>query len=132
MDKQKQIEELRDKICSVLFIKSDQPNCSDCYFSGDCVYKDLAEELLKYYQPKIPEGAVVISKEQNENWLSFLEQNIEKARKEAVEKFVELLLSEYEAFEEEDEILIKDMRGDIQDVAKAFIGGEYAEEKKET
>lgn len=60
MDKQKQIEELTNKICSVLFIKSSQPNCSDCYFSDDCGYKVLAEELLKHYQPKIPEGTVVV------------------------------------------------------------------------
>lgn len=108
-------------------------DCENCYFGK--VYNRLAElegKIRNGMLKKIPEGAVVISKEQNENWLSFLEQNIEKARKEAVEKFVELLLSEYAAFEEEDEILIKDMRGDIQDVAKAFIGGEYAEEKKET
>ena len=108
-------------------------NCGECY--GSKVLDRLGELEDKIEQgtlKEIPEGAVVISKEQNENWLSFLEQNIEKARKETVEKFVELLLSEYAAFEEEDEILIKDMRGDIQDVAKAFIGGEYAEEKKET
>ena len=74
---------------------------------------------------KIPEGSVVISKEQNENWLAWLESNIEKARKEAVEKFVTLLLREYSAFDDEQEIKIREMRGDIQDVASAFIGGTY-------
>ena len=120
MDKQKQIDGIYEAVLGYKFTTPSEK------FS----YDGMCEAIFKAGYCRIPEGAVVLSKEQNENWLSFLEQNIEKARKEAVEKFVELLLSEYAAFEEEDEILIKDMRGDIQDVAKALIGGEYAEIKE--
>lgn len=95
MDNKKQIEELTNKICSVLFIKSEQPNCSDCYFSDDCGYKILAEELLKYYQPKIPENnSVVLTQEEwatvHEQFSQAMYQKEVNTRKETAQKFAEI------------------------------------------
>ena len=60
MDKQKQIEEMAKLIVSI--------NNNDYMYDNDghkrLNFADadkIAEELLKYYQPKIPEGAVVFN-----------------------------------------------------------------------
>ena len=42
---------------------------------SDCQY--VASVLLKHYQPKLPEGSVVLTKEQNEMWEKFFKQNID-------------------------------------------------------
>jgi DNA-binding transcriptional regulator YbjK len=90
----KQIKELATEILQEF---------TSCYSEAD---EDCLVEMIRKY---IPEGAVVISKEQNENWLSFLEQNIEKARKEAVEKFAERLKPTLQEWLEDNE----DMAGKI-------------------
>lgn len=58
MDKQKQIEEMANLIHHTEFVD----------ISG---YEEekIAEELLKYYQPKLPGNAVVLTKEEYE-WLT--------------------------------------------------------------
>lgn len=48
----------------------------------------IAEELLKHYQPKIPENAVVLTREEYERWQGQT-LNIKKVRKETAEKFAE-------------------------------------------
>ena len=59
MDKQKQIDELAEELRRIDL----------SYFGTN--YNLTAQQLIdKYNYCKIPEGAVVISKEQNENWLS--------------------------------------------------------------
>lgn len=54
----KQIEEMKKHINNAFDL---------CYKTGESdITKAIAEELIKYYQPKLPEGSVVISKEENE------------------------------------------------------------------
>ena len=62
---------------------------------------ELAEELLKYYQPKIPENAVVLTQDEvyefrkDQAGVKFLKKQIqEQARKETAEKFA-LKLADY-------------------------------------
>lgn len=93
----------------------------DSYMSQIEYWKHKAEE-------KIPEGAVVISKEQNENWLSFLEQNIEKARKEAVEKFAERVKMAF--YYEFDELIPSIMADKIDEIAKEFTEEENGKSNK--
>lgn len=62
MDKQKQIEEMANIMKSVTLYGDDNYRRK---ISNDS-YMELAEELLKHYQPKIPEGSVVLTKEKYE------------------------------------------------------------------
>lgn len=67
MDEKKQIEEMAE-----LIVKSKQcrGDCNKCKYIDDiatvCTSKRVAEEILKRYQPKIPEGAVVLTREEHE------------------------------------------------------------------
>lgn len=72
MDKQKKIEEMSKLIVSI--------NDNDYTYDNDghkrLNYADadeISEELLKYYQPKIPEGAVVLTKEEYSALKNFLQ-----------------------------------------------------------
>lgn len=91
MDKQKQIEEMANVIESIKLYGTDN---YERKISRDSVL-ELAEELIKYYQPKIPECAVVVSKqvwdEHIENWDKTTKAVEERVRKETAEKFAERL-----------------------------------------
>lgn len=52
---------------------------------------DTAERLINEGYRKIPEGSVVLSKEENENWLKWLEQNIEKARQKTAKEIIKFV-----------------------------------------
>ena len=52
---------------------------------------DVAKAVVEEGYRKIPEGAVVLTREENEKWLDFLELNIKKARKETAREFVKAL-----------------------------------------
>jgi len=64
MDKQKQIEEMAKVIRPVL------ENRVDIGFIPDLA-EPIAKELLKHYQPKLPQGSVVLSKEEYADYLWF-------------------------------------------------------------
>ena len=55
-DREKQIEEMREHICIGCSGKPCGEYCDKCKF--------VAEELLKHYQPKLPEDSVVLSREE--------------------------------------------------------------------
>lgn len=65
-DKEKQIKEMVEHIKKVIY--NTEPD-----FNGYRVPRtvELAEELLKYYQPKIPENAVVLTREEYDDMYSF-------------------------------------------------------------
>lgn len=52
---------------------------------------EKAEYLINLGYRKIPEGSVVLSKEEIENWLKWVRQNIEKTRKETAKAFAQKL-----------------------------------------
>ena len=89
MQKQQQIEEL------IGIIQGAVGGCATHWASL------IAEEVLKYYQPKIPENAVVLTKEeykalkeQIEYWeyeTKVARQELFEERKETIEKFAERL-----------------------------------------
>lgn len=72
----------------------------------------IAEELVKYYQPKIPEGAVVLTRAEHQKYLAFkiiepqvrgcldrereLEKQLKQGEKEIAEKFAERLKAKLE------------------------------------
>lgn len=59
MDKQKQIEELAKVLCT-----NKRPlNCKDCVIRSMCTFKDWANELYNAGYRKIPENAVVLTRE---------------------------------------------------------------------
>lgn len=100
-DKEKQIEEMAKIIadsCTIhkVYVNKHYPDRQkDMYYS-------LAEELLKYYQPKLPEDSVVLSRDAYqvmetkieqltkyaENERQLREYYCNEARKETAEKFV--------------------------------------------
>ena len=67
MDKQKQIEEMAKDIKyargRVETWHCRATNCEKCGYKN-CIYSAIAEDLFEKYQPKIPEGAVVLTKEE--------------------------------------------------------------------
>lgn len=129
MDKQKQIKEMANIIHRTEFVD----------ISG---YEEekIAEELLKHYQPKIHENAVVLTREEwdkyqttNRDWNAIYFEGIEKARKETAEKFAEKLKARFSKSREYYEVdtgtawsdghiggLINDT---IDEIAKEFTEG---------
>ena len=99
MDKQKQIEEMAKVIHDLIL---------DTPFNGtEASCEKIAEELLKHYQPKIPEGAVVLTREEKQEYESliklliydkpiksriyeFIKDIKNRIRKETAEKFARL------------------------------------------
>lgn len=53
--------------------------------------KQIAMNFYNEGYRKVPEGGCVLSKEENENWVKWLEQNVKQARKETAEKFAKEL-----------------------------------------
>lgn len=88
-DEQKQILEMGKRICTTIHNRE----LEHCEISCDIDCLGLARELLKHYQPKLPEDAVVLT-EDNE----CLYKNIGKfkviAHKQTVRDFVKDLLQE--------------------------------------
>ena len=111
MDKQKQIEEKAKEINRILFedcLLNQGGHCEGCecireetkYY--DCQSYLCAKKLLEKYQPKIPEGAVVLTREEYEKLIALkedyvkgyeagVEEGWDNARKETAEKFAEML-----------------------------------------
>lgn len=68
MDKQ-MIEEMAMKLIMAGDLCRRMKDCDECKYSYIvdsklCESHLMAEELLKYYQPKIPEGAIVLTREE--------------------------------------------------------------------
>lgn len=114
MDKQKQqqIEEL------IGIIQGAVGGCAE-YWA-----KLIAEEVLKYYQPKIPENAVVLTEEEYERWQGQT-LNIKKVRKETAEKFAERVKMAF--YYEFDELIPSIMADKIDEICKEITEGNNAE-----
>ena len=81
--------------------------CCDCVYRKSCERYSLAEELYNAGYRKIPEGSVVLTREEHQKYLAFkliepqvrgcldrereLEKRLETAIKETAEKFAERL-----------------------------------------
>lgn len=128
MDKQ-MIEEMAMKIIMAGDMCRKMKDCDGCKYSYIvdsklCESHLFAEELLKYYQPKIPEGAVVLTNE-NEikqyEWSKMLDkigvfEFADKVRKETAEKFAERVkMAFYYHF---DELIPSIMAKDIDEICK--------------
>ena len=103
-DKEKQIEEMAKEIESVKLYGIDNYGRK---ISHDSVL-ELAEELLKHYQPKIPEGSVVLSKGEAQKYYAYkhiepqikgclerevkLERQLKEVRKETAREFANAML----------------------------------------
>lgn len=88
MDKQKQIQ--HEELIGI--VQGAVGGCATHWASL------IAEEVLKYYQPKIPEGAVVLTREEydeltltKQSIFELLEDREDETRKETAEKFAERL-----------------------------------------
>ena len=108
MEEKKQIEEMAE-----LIVKSKQcrGDCNKCKHIDDiatvCTSKRVAEEILKRYQPKIPEGAVVLTAGENQKYAAYkiiepqikgcldrereLEKRLETIRKETAREILTLI-----------------------------------------
>lgn len=53
--------------------------------------KQIATNFYNAGYRKIPEGGAILSKEENEKWVEWLEMNIKKARKEMAREIIQLL-----------------------------------------
>ena len=119
MDKQKQIEEMAKEIAKTLFddcLLNNGGHCEDCECNReetkeyDCQSYLVAKKILEKYQPKIPEGAVVLTREEYDGKSIIVEMSgghklklsvgkfgkmskilEEHTRKETAEKFAERL-----------------------------------------
>lgn len=100
-------------------------DCDGCKYndvvdSKLCENLLMAEELLKYYQPKIPENAVVLTREEYERLcdLAYFGNGEETVRKETAEKFADKLRCEYIDFDDTDEVWVGGLREDISKICK--------------
>jgi hypothetical protein len=92
-DKEKQIEEMVEviKAQSAEYNANCDKDCDDCPY-GDCVGK-LAEELLKVGYRKIPEGSVVLSKEEYaKDFCSQFNKGYERGSKETAREILKWLV----------------------------------------
>lgn len=133
MDKQKQqqIEEL------IGIIQGAVGGCATYWASL------IAEEVLKYYQPKIPENAVVLTREEYEelqtgqdfnygyhngetNMTEYYENiRLPEVRKETAEKFAERVKMAF--YYEFDELIPSIMADKIDEICKEITEGNNAE-----
>ena len=103
---QNQTQEMAKEIARILFedcLLNIGGSCADCEWNGketkeyDCQSLLVAKKLLEKYQPKIPEGAVVLTKEEwaehNEMFAKAMYQKEINTRKETAEKFAENVLA---------------------------------------
>ena len=89
-DKEKQIRLLTKRISKIQDngVK-DVPNFTSMFIDN----QELAEELLKYYQPKIPKDSVVITKEEQEQMNNELQGKIYQACKLEKQKTAEKIIN---------------------------------------
>lgn len=103
MNEQKQIEEMAKELKAVAkIVRTILEDRTDIKYIPDLDFP-IAKEVLKHYQPKIPENAVVLTREEFEKFkkqdlfmkdytiVEVLENETKKARKETAEKFKALL-----------------------------------------
>lgn len=129
MDKQKQVEEM------IGIIQGAVGGCATHWASL------IAEELVKYYQPKIPENAVVLTRAEHQKYLAFkiiepqvrgcldrereLEKQLKQCEKETAEKFAEMLKDEtdfYLVADEHGNMHYVDLLAWVDEIAKEFTG----------
>ena len=138
MDKQKQIEEMVGHI--TIKCESCVCGCEDCEFCTEskayCRSRCHAAELYNAGYRKIPEGSVVLTREEYEVLTNDLDkcdygdfengysQGYTQGSKETAEKFAERLKELYSVYGEYDELYIKTIRLDIDEICK-----EITEEK---
>lgn len=148
MDKQ-MIEEMARHLC--LSWKNMYDSCEQCTEKLCCTYLEVAEELTKAGYRKIPEGLVVLTREEldkkyvsismyelakafhNEKCAEFeklcydynkLKTEQEQARKETAENFAERLKARYmPPIKKWDEISIGCLFYDIDEICKEISGG---------
>lgn len=146
MNRKKQmIEEMAKEISRILFescLLNMGGRCEDC----ECISKEtkeydcqswlVAKKLLEKYQPKIPEGAVVLTKEEykklqalKDDYVKGYEAGVDEgwdngwdnARKETAEKFAELVkMAFYYHF---DELIPSIMADKIDEICKEISEG---------
>ena len=103
--------------------------------------KEIAKALYLLGYRKIHDGAVVLTREEYEaytfikhkygnqdaiKWSDLVDGLYEFARvfsKETAEKFAEMVLIEYGAFDDKDKISLGELRRDINGILKGFTGG---------
>jgi hypothetical protein len=92
MTEKEMIEEMAKDVCQ----NTNTKMCADgtCPNTWDCPLSYSTIKILakKGYR-KIPEGGAILSKEENEKWVEWLEMNIKKARKETARKFASFVKS---------------------------------------
>lgn len=76
MNKKKQIEEMAHNLC----LK--ERDCEDCECNGVCLAYSTATIIYNAGYRKIPEGAVVLTKEEQEKRLKATEKNIKQLKEE--------------------------------------------------
>ena len=79
MDKQKQIEEMaRDFGNAQYRCYEDSPCCKECILKGDCIPYEYARVAYNAGYRKIPEKAVVLTREEYDKLQSLKDENIEE------------------------------------------------------
>ena len=126
MDKQKQIEEMAKTMC----FQRDSCPVKSC-IGVNCEKTWLAEALYNAGYRKIPEGAVVLTREAYNRLFTKARQSeiktidlesIVNARKETAEKFAERVKMAF--YYEFDELIPSIMADKIDEIAKEITGGE--------
>ena len=116
--KQKQIEEMAKVIHDLIL---------DTPFNGtEASFEKIAEELLKHYQPKIPENVVVLTREEYQmlNYFNHRgEELLKQERKETAEKYAKMLKEKQKPLDEYDEISIGCLFEDIDEILKEITEG---------
>lgn len=125
MDKQKQIEEMAK-------------SCKNCIHYNICSLWSTTdideEESYKYcygnYQPKIPEDAVVLTREESLQELRAFAKNVtERVRKETAEKFAERLKQDFDSIDyiyddiHNKYLCFKDVLDKIDEICKEITEG---------
>ena len=70
-----------EELGNTLYCKQDKFDLSNPF--------EVAKAVVEEGYRKIPEGAVVLTREENEKWIDFLELNIKKARKETARELLD-------------------------------------------
>ena len=98
----KQIEEMAMIACGTT------RKCEDCFIKTvkkECSFINVAKKIYNEGYRKLNDGDVVITKEQNEKWLKFLESNMQKARKETAREILRDMFEKIKGYENIDIIL---------------------------
>jgi predicted Holliday junction resolvase-like endonuclease len=78
-------KEMIEELAHTLYCKQDKFDLSNPF--------EVAKAVVEEGYRKIPEGGAILSKEENEKWVEWLEMNIKKARKETARKFASFVKS---------------------------------------